>query len=530
MTTYRDFTQAIRRFKRDDLLATCASFAWQAWEIEDSRGYSNKERQQLITARAFSPRIFSVAAAAGNNFRSRVAGDPDFFWLGGLYLGINSAVSDEKFIDLEMQEIQGLCGETKYLKNHKIDSSILLTSTKSLFMQRSMRSQWDTKAYTFRHIIRAWLILKYLDGRLGNSVFPVIERMFRMDPVDAFRSACGIYFLATGKDKFPGIFDIQSSTCQREITEKYGVDLETVNFMSNRVSAELKDFRNWHDAEVLGLGEYYKKYAPIPLYRTPLVRAQEIWLTRDEAVSESTYLCPSPHILMHTLSDMFSLSLRENRCLLGGVNVDSAYGYAVEDYLELSVLPQFFDPGKVQRLDTGTGRHKVADFIVETEHAWFVIESKKSLSSSFGRSVSDPLSVVSIWDRLLESYGQCSETIKTISDNSKPKIALVVVGEDILFEQGIFDLLAFRSGIFRELNLEFVEVMSLESFERCFQFGTVEDVVSAIVKKWGYAKSNPGIDAFYSLQVMRRGDGPGRNLKHLNDCFEELFPGLEHEG
>lgn len=523
---YDDYVQKIRAFKQYDTLLCVTEALWKAWQHEDEK-LSETQKKELLLVRAYAPRILCIAAATGNNHRNVSPHLKNILDLSRLHLEVDESISDKAFIGTEVDAVAEEISKTPLAK-YTIPKDLIRVSVSTLFLQRLLRSQWDAAAYSMRHVFRGWMIYQHLDQRTGGKAGKAVRTLFNQTPVDAIRSAFCTFTMASDTNegkKFQGIFDLNRSNVESDLESRFSIDRETIRQLAVKLSKSVESYREWHDADVLSLPEVYRKYAPLPLYRSPVIPAEEIWTGKPRGSIENIFLCPSPHIHLASLSDLFVRELLANPQLIEGVNLSSELGYAGEDYLE-EALPVIMPDGKIIRLRAG--KEKAADFVVECDEAIFVIEAKKCLGGAEAKTISRPIEAVSIWCRLLESYEQCSATIQRDLKSQmgkKPIIALVVVNDTILGEQGIFDLIAHHAGIHKSLGLEHVEVLSLDQLERTFQNGTTGAITDAIVAKWKAARENPVMGKFYSLAVERRGREPLK-LSHLEGAFDAVFPGL----
>lgn len=525
---YDNYVEKIRRFKQDDTLLCATESLWKVWHYENEK-LTKKQKHELILVRAYAPRVLCIAAATSNDHRSLSPQLKDILNLSRFHLEIDETISDKDFIASEV-EILAKAISGSELAKYNIPENLIHSCVTSLFFQRLVRSQWDSAAYSMRHVFRSWLIYQHLDCRMGGKASKSIRTLFNQDPIDAFRSALCTYFMASDDNngkKLKGIFDLNKSNVELEIEKKFKIDRETIRQMAANLAREIDTYRKWHDEEVLALPEVYRKYAPLPLYKSPLFPAEEIWTGKPRGTMQNIFLCPSPHILLASLSDLFFRELSANPQLALGVNASIELGYAGEDYLE-QTLPVILPNAKITRLQSNND--KTADFIVETEETFFVIETKKCLGGAEAKTIARPIDVVSVWCRLLESYEQCSATIqrdlKTQIDK-KPIIALIVVNDTVLGEQGLFDFIAHHAGIHSSLGLNYVEVLSLDQIEQIFKYRSTADVTRSILEKWKTSKENPVPGNFYSLPVTKR-DKPYIQLTHLESAFDTVFPGLDN--
>lgn len=211
------------------------------------------------------------------------------------------------------------------------------------------------------------------------------------------------------------------------------------------------------------------------------------------------------------------------------INMKSIIGSAYETYIKM-VLNSIFT-GRNATISKPIQKKKCnADFIIETENAIWVIECKKSIGGVRIRTTASPKDMIDAWERMLEGITQCSGTkveIESFNKNAnKPIIAIVVVADDIIAEGVIFQRMAHESGILSYLKLPYLEILSLDAFERAFVMMEEKDLAEAVMFKW--QKIHQGESKMFLCDILDI--APFKDQKyipcefpHLTHYNEEIF-------
>ena len=112
----------------------------------------------------------------------------------------------------------------------------------------------------------------------------------------------------------------------------------------------------------------------------------------------------------------------------------------------------------------------------------------------------------------------------------------MTVNEEILFEQPIFNYISYYGNILSSLNIKYIEIMSLNHFEKIFFTYPIRNIVQYIVNKWNTAYKHPCLDNFRcidSSELRKLTEDDGINITnsrkekgHINKAFDEIFPGI----
>ena len=508
---YQDYVQQIRAFSRSSMIYSSTETSWSIWKRLLDNRLKTDEKPEEIIVKAHVPRIFSISVATGNNHREKLATLGDIVKLSHNYLGVFESINNKKIIESETQDILKYLEESKFIPYPSTDhlKEIAHATVGGLFLQRTFRSQWDSSSYSIHHVPRLWRIFQLLDSQLDGVPTQIARKIFGMDPIHTVRSAFGLYTMAD-QSKPLGIVDLSIKSCDPEIIEKLNIDMETLKLIARKISADSSKFRAWHDTLKI-IPKHYRKYAPIPLYDSPLY-----WEKENE------FICPSPDIFIASISDIIFREFRSNPGLFPNIDISVEIGNAFHEYVA-EILPHLFPLAKINDWSKLTHSRKNADFVVETDQEIFVIEAKRSIGGTTAKTICSPKDVVFVWERLFQSFQQCAETIKEIRKqgiSTKTIFSFVVVESSVLGDAELFCFYAHHVGILKELGLESIEVLSIEHFERLIISSSIEEIKNKILEKWKQINENPVMKNFY---FIRTSNIEKITLPFLDDCFKSLF-------
>ena len=507
---YSGYVDAIGRFTRDDVLVQASYLAWKAWA--ENRKIPEQERANHLYVRSYTPRVFAISAAVGHRFAMRRPADNDVLNLCRGFIEVEDNVSDPEFVAREKEQTLQATKVNKVLKDFKLDEGALRFASVTTFLQRLMCSQWSARAIGLSHVIRRSLIYRELlllkpAIDLGSQV----REGLGQEESAALRAGIALFtMLRTKNPDFGWAFlNTDSSTVQADVSEKWGITHQTLKLMSTNLTTTISEVKTWH-SEALQVEAPYQKYFPLPFYRKPLVDAHEIDGPIRRKESDTFIVCPSPEMLLAGISTLFVDLLSKRSSEIKGIL--SFLGEAAEEYLS-KVLPSFFEPSRITRLEKDPSR-RIADFIVELDDAFLVVECKRSVNNRFGRTMFTPETQVKVWERLTDALIQCSSTIQTypsLANATKPVICLIVADDDVLTEDGTFAIITEVSGVLDELGIQQFELVSIDVFERVFGQRDHSDIVRASTEKWARFRQHPSIQTFHSLSFSKFSDLAGSN-------------------
>ncbi len=521
---YDSYLNAIESFVRDDVLTQASFLAWKAWAHDEK--VPEHEKMNHLFVKAYTPRVFAISAAIGHRFARRQPAGEDVLNLCKGFIEVDDTVSDQSFVAQEKEETIRLARAAKTLGKYKLDESALRFVSLTSFLQRLMCSQWSSQAYGLGHVFRRSLIyreLLKLKPRLSLEIH--LREGLRQEEDAALRAGIALFTMLRMKDKpdFGWAFlNVNSSTIQSEISEKYGITHETLKLMAANLTTTFDEMQEWH-LESQKVHELYRKYYPLPFYARPFLDAHDISGPFVRKPSDTFIVCPSPELLLAGMSTLFVELLSKKSDRVKGIL--SFLGDAAEEYLA-TILPSFFEPSRITRLEKDPHR-KTADFIIELDEAFLVVECKRSVNNRLGRTMFTPSTQVKVWEKLTDALEQCSSTIKShssLSNPIKPIICLIVADDDVLTEDGTFAIVVEASGVLKELGIQHFELVSLDVFERLFGQRDHSEIVRLSLEKWARFREHPNISTFHSLNFSKFKSFRPYNFPHLGQAFDKLLP------
>lgn len=110
---YKDYVQTIRQFQKDSVMLAVTEVLWNI------NSYSNQNGERTII-QSQAPRVFCIAAAAGNNHRSKKATSSDIKSLCHQHGNIKDSINDSGYLKEEANELKNAWYENETLKKEKI--------------------------------------------------------------------------------------------------------------------------------------------------------------------------------------------------------------------------------------------------------------------------------------------------------------------------------------------------------------------------------------------------------------------------
>ena len=293
---------------------------------------------------------------------------------------------------------------------------------------------------------------------------------------------------------------------------------------ANRLALRLSDLQDWHAREVLSLREGFRQYAPSPFAMSPLLE------TPDQAHSHQHYLCASPPVFIGAITHM----VREAASRVGGqmgAPVASAYGYALEDYVEM-VCRHHLALGQVFRVSKWEEPSvKQADLLLVSKQCGLLIEIKRSLASSTAKEILDTEGCLAVADKIGGAYRQCANTARSRPWRSDlgeltEVAAIILVDEAIAGDAGAVALLLDALGPV----VPYFEVMSVSEFEDMLPVLGVESSVRLIRQKWISGKCDVPLRVFAAKERGRVRIEVADAKAYLRGEDAELLVGVGLEG
>lgn len=518
---YQKYVQHISGYQRDSLILQLCNLAWRAFEKTAS---TDIELQDKTLIECFSPRSVAIAAVFAQNIASNK--DPEgfeAFTTAKLMIEIDESVVDQAFLDTEKRTVSNFLKKSKILRQYGFSDEIILPVVPFTILQRITNSQNVIQSSDFSNFIRSWELYKNLNNIYSGNLSEKVNKILGQYPIEAYRSIFAIFSKLNKTES--NILKPLFSIGDLDKLDELNISPDTLKLTATRLSQKLSDLKDWH-AKVEQLPDVLKKYYPLPFFERPLIHAGELdILTGDKT---HIYLCPSPRMLIHGMSTFVFRLIADNKHLFKPRNILTDFGTSIELYLT-SILPALFPQGKIHRIDDRSSKN--ADFIIELDNFILIIECKRNIDSSIGRTVVYGEDLINTWERILGALIQCSTTncnkIQWVSRNNKEVICFILTDSVISGQEAIFSYIATKCGAVAKLGLSHYEIMSLNDFEKIFSASNAEEALNACVKNWKKYRDNFYINNFVPLsnsEIVSR----NKPFAHLKTTFKELFPQLKN--
>lgn len=520
---YEEFVQKIRSFERNSILLLTVEQCWTA--------FSDEKYRLTLTSETVLSRIFAISMATGNNHRSKKITPAelqslcaDYFFIENGYSYepndldlknlLERKIKDQKFHAQQVAQLTQALKELENISKYDIPEDIIEKSIQAFVLQRELGAQYEDPKASVRAMARSWAILKQLD--LDNptmNIMHLFEKKQGLNPFAVISSAMAL-LSAARRWTTQGFLCIENIDFEASLAARVGIDQSTLRKTIEGLTSSTENYRAWHE-EVVTKPPYIKQYTPNFLYESPLINANVLFLTPPQ---KTGCLCPSPSIFLHYASAI----------LLGHFNkLSDKMGPAYEKYLD-SILDSIFPGSQKIKIDDTEDKSQKADFIVETSNATWVIECKKTIGSKNLRTIALPEDIAFSWDRLVGACEQCASTIKKIKKSDeikKPIISIILVTNTIILEGAVFQNMAAHSRALDRLGLQYVEVFSLDTFERTFIMMEEEKIIAAIQQKWERVRRGDWVfeDILDIGPLKAEADIPSE-FPHLTPHYNEIMP------
>lgn len=541
LISYSEFTQRIRKHTASSVLFWSMTALWNAWQngkIDLLDVESTQTGKDLHCIRSYAPKICALACLS-NDYIQNEAKYIDIIKYSHQYLRIQESITDKKFFTEECKRLSRIISNLSM--NGKIfpdiptdgyDDLIKITCA-DFFPARLYTSQSAHVGIRSLTIIRQWAIYKILNKRLDGIVEKRLKIYMNMNPEDLIRAGFSAFTLASfPNDKLQkGFLNLDSATIQKDVGEKFNLDIEVVKLVARRLSIDKNAIRQWHDKDVLSLDEPYRKYAPLFLVNTPLIKLTSFFRGYNDF--DGKYIIPSPYHMIWSLSRMLFNDIWASFKDISSVNILSEMGNAFktyfEDFLKFSLNEHYGDFDAVE----ATGFKP--DFIIGANSPTpILIELKNNIGSRFDKTVFDPLNIESVWPRIYESFRQCDaqasqEKIKTMFPKfgkTQDFVGILCVNDRLSADAVAFQSFLQRGDFIKKSNLKGFEIFSLDELEfYLFRLGS-KQLSTLIEKKWEEGRGGDFFSEYARSKIDTLIHCTVDEAKHLEKYAEELFPGF----
>lgn len=493
-TKLTDFITVLRRHKKSDIANVGTTLLWDVFHNKQKYPL---ERAQVINA--YAPKLIFFGLATANNLRDKPLTNTDFYNLCHDFLGIKESINDKAFMDHEskciFEILTNKTGKAKIIPDKYLVEEIIRGICPLFFICRTVALQHETYFAGTNEFYMTYDVLVRLNNLTNGKISEVFVDTFNLDMLRFMRSAFGLFALGNDKN---GYISFQGLTCEDKIKEILEIDISTCNLVASKVSYNESSLRKgWYEKDVLTQPELYQKYYPTPLYKSPLIKM--------DSSSSPDYLITSPgHYIRGIRESIFSQ-------ILPNSGFQSKVGNVIEDHV-FTGLQAMFGADNVSRL-TMPENGRTADFQVDLKDCVLIIECKSTVGAPVDLSIMSPEHTATIWSRLYESCEQCSSSMMRLQNVHKPVIPIVLVASHLTSETLPFQNYAFRTNIFRDMGIKYIEFFSWDALQHGLSVSSVEKLTNKILERMN--NQNPTIQEAMTFDLDR--DTPAHNYEYLKE-------------
>lgn len=501
MQSLSEFISLLRHYKKADIVNIGSTLLWGFFR--NKRNYT-VDKAQVINS--YAPKLIILALATANEYRSSELNEIIFYNLCGDFLSIKDPLSDKEFMDEESHKIfeylKNKNGKEKKISDNYLDQKIIKNVCSYFFISRLARQQYETFLSGLNEFYMVYDILIRLNKNTNGLLEREFKNIFEVKPLHFLRAIFGIFTLGNNKN---GMILFQELTCEQAIKNKLEIDIDACKSAALKISYSEDSLReHWYKNEVLNQPELYQKYYPTPLYKYPIISM--------DSTKRVDCFVPSPRLYIRGVIDGIFDKIRAN-------DKDRSFdvGSAIEAHI-FDGLKEMFGEERVCKISE-PNKSRSADFYVDFQNCSIVIECKSSMGAYTDLSIMSPKNIADIWSRLYSACEQCSATIKSLKKNSKPIIPIVLIASHITAEAIPFQSYAFRSNIFRDMEIEHIEFISWNFLQYVLSKSSVEKFVTKMLER----KSNhsPTMHDILSFELEK--DEPAYKYEFLKESEYDIF-------
>jgi hypothetical protein len=521
---YSEFVERVASFRASSVTDTCAYILWDQF----GQRFSAAENQDIALLRAFGGRIAVIAATHGEESTPKLARGGDLFRLSHEFLEVDDGALEEAFQAEERRKLFECWTRSSVLGEYRLTDRCLAEATLARTVMRMMRSQWDLTNAHSHALPRAWELIRRVQRRTP-TLDPIgyLKRALAMEP-QAFLRTAYLLFAMNARDH--GRLDFRGAQLSDKFPESWDIRNDDLLLVAERMSIHADDLRRWEHEVVTPLPDAFRKYAPLPLPRFPLIQRRE--QVAAPAALRGRYVTPCPGSAQLALQNACVQLLREAPPA-GSKSHAVELGHALEGYL-YDFLVTVAGRENVLRVDSIARDTRRADMIVAVGSKAFVIESKSLLGSSTAKAIAEAHDSVEIWEKIHGAYEQCACTVRDDALwRASPRLSsvtdvasLVCFDEVLCIEGTAFNALSACAGISERLGVNRIETVTVQYLESVISWYGLERLFDLITEKWASGKQGDDLTAFIANKKQGPSRKQGRTPPHLAPAFNELFPGL----
>lgn len=444
MENFKDFFELrdyLRRYNALSILEAGTRVCWENWreEYETSLSWVGSNMRRNYALRLM------LLASSGNYYRNKNITSQDFQdLLQTYYSWEHHTISDSSVLDLEADYIfRGIKDweekNNKKSRNWSIKLSQLLSldairqHTAGLFLQRTVVLQNSSYGKPIHRLSRSIKILEHLSRNSQHNFLEVFKGNTGVEAPVYFRQffacldICGRLSSDSGlirKDFFPEVKESLSGIGITKGSVMSFVQMNSATFSSQSQAS----FRNRVADALAQTPTYYHPFLENTFLDTPFIQ-----------LPKENYLLPDPISLTESCWNQI-----EER-ILGSKKIkapDELLGEAFEAYVCNTLLPALCTESsfhKIPEVSSAQGRKdKRADFLIETESFYIIIECKKSIMSSKVSAYFPANELAISWCRIHHAVEQISATIEGIGLLGKPIVPVIITFYDSMAASAVY--------------------------------------------------------------------------------------------
>ena len=498
---FLDLRSSVRRYNSTSVLEIGSKECWRLWNTPWSNPIDWSEGN---IRRNHATRLM-LLASAGNPHRRGDITPRQFNDLTNAHYSYDGhTIQNEQVLDDEAAVIWDLLivWEEKYAnkaKNCKLKLSdvasleLVRSFVPILFLQRGVAFQNAGIGKPVALITRTMKLIELLDSRSSSKFSESFSGDIGMSPIDYckhFMPCLGHFMLQKKRTGFCDISQL-SITCE-ELKQK-GLTTNSLKDFINHSSRPFasqseNSFRSIVGKALNAVSDPYQPFVRNSFLDFPLI-----------AVSPTETCLPDPFSLTESCWNQISqLGFSDCSQKAKGNLISSAF----EDYLEEVLFPLVgairFE--RIPRVDND----KRADFFLETQHTYIIIECKNSVMSADMSAYFQADKIAELWYRIHIASDQISKTVAALDFKDKPTIPVVLT---------IYEGIA-ASEVFRGM---------MEKTEYCSLMGFSIPPIVLSIHEFEHQLSDRSIDNWAQLTIAKKensfiaADGRGHGYKHLED-------------
>ncbi|MBD5643201.1 hypothetical protein HYH96_04745 [Clostridium botulinum] len=233
------------------------------------------------------------------------------------------------------------------------------------------------------------------------------------------------------------------------------------------------------------------------------------------------------HLLIKLLSDGLYWIIRNHFYEKDSQDFINDFGRAFEVYLE-NVLKHYLNK-KIYYHLPDSNKHKIADWIIETDEFFIILEQKSTIASLALKTMYPDINNLKKYiNKFNEGFSQLNETEKVLKKQiGKRKIVKLIVHYENLYVQNVLksEIQKSRNNKEEDLNIFFINIYELERL--LYVLSTDINVFYEILEKMLLVSSQFSVESRDFNQIMnnleiKQNDYLSNNRNHFDRILNEL--------